>query len=103
MGTDLNILGNELIRSVELLADTFEGKAVRYALVGGLATFLRGRPRFTRDVDILLQVPQMSLPGLLDELVRLGFSLNQETVIREFFREHMTSFRFGSIRINWLK
>ena len=64
---------------------------------------LRGRPRFTQDVDVLLEVPQLALPGLLDELVEQGFSLDRETVIQQFVHQHMTAFRYGVVRIDWLK
>src|SRR5882762_2466380 len=95
-------LADELIHAVELLADAFDAKSIRYAVVGGLATVMRGRPRFTQDVDVLLDVPQLMLPGLLDELARLRFDFDMATVIQEYVREHMTSFRFGSVRIDWL-
>jgi hypothetical protein len=52
---------------------------------------------------VLLDVPQLVLPELLDELARLGFDVDMATVIREYVREHMTTFRFGSVRIDWLK
>jgi len=71
--------------------------------VGGLATALRGRPRFTQDVDMLVDVSQLGLPGLLDELERVGFLFDRNTVIREFVLEHMTAFRFGSVRIDLIK
>src|SRR5262245_40505639 len=103
MPAEHDLLADELIRAVELLADAFAAQSIRYALVGGLATLIRGRPRFTQDVDVLLDVPQLVLPGLLDELARLGFTLDKATVIREYVREHMTAFRFGSVRIDWLK
>ena len=41
--------------------------------VGGLATVIRGRPRFTQDVDLIVDIPQLVLPGLLDELAKHGF------------------------------
>jgi hypothetical protein len=103
MAAEHEPLADDLIRAVELLADTFAARSIRYALVGGLATLLRGRPRFTQDVDILLDVPQLALPGLLDELVERGFELDRATVIREYVYEHLTAFRFGSVRIDWLK
>ncbi|HBI43702.1 MAG TPA: hypothetical protein DDY78_12755 [Planctomycetales bacterium] len=103
MPAEHDLLENELIRAVELLADTFAAQATRYALVGGLAVALRGRPRFTQDVDVLLDVPQLALPRLLDELARIGFLLDRDKVISEFVRDHMTAFRFGSVRIDWLK
>lgn len=62
---------------------------------------LRGRPRFT--LDVLLDVPKLVLPGLLDELARVGFAFDPATVIREYVREHMTTFRYGTVRIDWLK
>jgi hypothetical protein len=103
MPIEADPLANELIRAVELLADTYAARSIRYAIVGGLATLLRGRPRFTQDVDVLLDVPQLALPGLLDELARLGFTFDPHTVIQEYVREHMTAFRFGTVRIDWLK
>lgn len=96
-------LAGDLVTAVERLGEAFDARHVRYALLGGLATILRGRPRFTQDVDVLLDVPQLTLPGLLDDLVTRGFSLDPPTVIREFVQEHMTAFRFGVVRIDWLK
>ena len=103
MQNDQENLPAELVRAVELLADTFAARSIRYALVGGLATLMRGRPRFTQDVDVLIDVPQLALPGLLDELASVGFSFDAPTVIREYVREHITVLRFGEIRIDWLK
>lgn len=96
-------LAGDLVAAVESLAEVLDARGIRYALLGGLATILRGRPRFTQDVDILLEVPQIALPGLLDELVARGFSLDREVVIREFIQHHMTAFRYGLVRIDWLK
>jgi hypothetical protein len=103
MPAEHDILADELIRAVELLADSFAVRSTRYAIVGGLATLMRGRPRFTQDVDVLLDVPQVALPGLLDELAGQGFKIDTATVIREYVYEHMTAFQFGSVRIDWLK
>ena len=64
MAGDRDFLAGDLVRGVELLADTFAAKSIRYALIGGLATLMRGRPRFTQDIDISLNVPQVALPGL---------------------------------------
>ena len=43
------------------------------------------------------------MPSLLADLTGRGFNLDEDTVIREFVREHLTQFRFGSVRIDWLK
>ena len=103
MPSDPEPLAGDLITAVERLGAAFDARGIRYALLGGLATMLRGRPRFTQDVDVLLDVPQIALPGLLDDLLARGFSLDPQTVIREFVQHHMTAFRFGVVRIDWLK
>lgn len=103
MPSDPEPLAGDLITAVERLGAAFDARGIRYALLGGLATMLRGRPRFTQDVDVLLDVPQVALPGLLDDLLARGFSLDPQTVIREFVQHHMTAFRFGVVRIDWLK
>ena len=64
---------------------------------------MRGRPRFTQDIEVLLDVPQSALPGLLEELARCGFEFDMGTVIREYVQKNMTTIRFGSVRIDWLK
>jgi hypothetical protein len=96
-------LAGDLLEAVEALGEVFDARGIQYALLGGLATILRGRPRFTQDIDILLDVPQLALPGLLDELAQRGFTLDRDIVIRQFVQQHMTAFRFGVVRIDWLK
>ncbi len=103
MPTEANPLAPELIRAVELLSETLANRSIQYALIGGLATMMRGRPRFTQDVDVLLEVPQLALPGLLDELSRQGFTLDLPTVVREFVHDHLTAIRYGAVRVDWLK
>jgi len=96
-------LAGDLVAAVEALVEVFDARGIRYALLGGLATILRGRPRFTQDIDVLLDVPQIALPGLLDELSQRGFSLDRDSVIKQFVQHHMTAFRYGVVRIDWLK
>jgi hypothetical protein len=103
MDTDRGLLSEELVRAVDSLAEAFAARSVRHALIGGLAISMRGRPRLTQDVDFLVDVPQIALPGLLDDLVERGFSLEPAVVINQYVREHITAFSFGAVRIDWLK
>jgi len=84
MGIDRDLLDGELDQAIVLLAEAFAARSIRHALIGGLATSLRGRQRTTQDADFLLEVPQIQLPGLLDDLIERGFSVDAPTVIREF-------------------
>ena len=46
MPAENDLLADDLIRAVELLADVFAAKSIRYAVVGGLATLMRGTASF---------------------------------------------------------
>jgi hypothetical protein len=103
MAMDRSLLTDELDRAVELLAESFAARSIRHALIGGLATSLRGRQRTTQDVHFLLNVPQIHLPGLLDDLIDRGFTLDPSVVIPQYVRQYITAFAFGTVRIDWLK
>jgi len=103
MHAERDLVSNQLVRAVDALAEAFTARSVRHALIGGLATSMRGRPRFTQDVDFLLDVQQVALPGLLDDLIERGFTIDPAVVIKEYVREHITAFAFGPVRIDWLK
>lgn len=96
-------LEGDLVRAVELLADTFQAKSIPYALLGGLALNFRGNPRFTQDVHVVLNVSQLALPGLLDDLAEKGFDFDMTTAIRQYVQEHMTVLHFGLIHVDWIK
>jgi len=103
MSVSLELYDDELIVAVDLLCEIFAARSVPHALIGGLATSIRGRHRGTEDADFLVNVPQLALPGLLDTLVERGFTLDPAVIIREYVQWHITAFAFGRVRIDWLK
>src|SRR4029077_4090631 len=103
MPVDLPELPQNLLAGLLELVQALDRLGLRYALIGGIAAGYRSRPRFTQDLDFLLDVPQLALPGLLDDLRERGFSCDPETVIREWTREHLTVLSFHGVRIDWLK
>ena len=76
---------------------------IQYAIIGGIAVGIRSRPRATNDVDVLLSIPQLQLPRLLEDLIAQGFTLDERKAILEFVQHHITSFDFQGVRIDWLK
>ena len=76
---------------------------VPYALIGGLATGYRSRPWYTKDVDLILDIPQITLPAVLAALGGLGFEFNERDVIAEFTRHHMAVLWRDGVRVDWLK
>lgn len=85
------------------LVNVFESQGVAYALIGGLASGFRGRPRFTEDVDLLIHVPQLKLPSVLEDLKAKGFDLDVVETIRQWNQHHMALIRFHGVQIDWLK
>ncbi|MEI7683903.1 MAG: nucleotidyl transferase AbiEii/AbiGii toxin family protein, partial [Planctomycetota bacterium] len=76
---------------------------IQYALIGGLATSLRSQPRFTKDIDFLLKIPSLVLPGLLEDLLSRGFTFDLMTVVREWNQRQMVVMSYQGVRVDWLK
>jgi hypothetical protein len=68
----------------------------------GLAVAEHGVIRATQDVDLLLTIPAVSLPDLLERLRQAGCRIDVDRVIREWTREHLTRIYFGPVPIDWL-
>lgn len=103
MAVDLSALPQDLVTGLLALARVLEERGIRYALIGGVAAGYRSQPRYTQDLDFILQVPQLALPGLLDDLQAQGFSFDPLTTIRQWTQEHMTALAFHEVRVDWLK
>ena len=103
MAADLPELPQNLLAALLEFVQALDRLQIRYALIGGVATGYRSRPRFTHDLDFLLEVPQVVLPQLLEDLRGRGFDFDTEATIAEWTREHLTALSFRGLRIDWLK
>jgi hypothetical protein len=93
----------DLQRTLAEATAVFALHGVNYALVGGLAISHRSQPRFTKDVDFLLTIPQLKLPPLLEDFHKSGFQFELAETIREWTQHGMTVLNYRGIRIDWLK
>jgi hypothetical protein len=93
----------DLLDGMAVTAAALEQHGATYALIGGMATGYRSQPRFTKDLDFLLRIPQLSLPGLLETLEHKGCQFDQLATIREWTQHHMVVLSYHGIRIDWLK
>jgi hypothetical protein len=96
-------IAEQLLRVLDRLALVLNERNISYALIGGLGVALRGPIRTTRDIDLLVKLPQVQLPGVLDTLVEAGFQLDVSQAIVLWNRDHLLDFSLGAIRIDWLK
>ena len=63
MDLDRPLLSEELNQAVKSLSEVFAARSIRYALIGGLATYMRGRVRFTKDVVACWRFRRSPCPG----------------------------------------
>lgn len=56
------------------VAEWFEREAIRGAVIGGVAASLLGRPRMTRDIDVVVLVDDPGWEKFLESGARFGFS-----------------------------
>ncbi len=97
------IESDSLSRVLSELVDVLRTHKTNYALIGGLAVSVRGRVRSTRDIDLLLDVPQLELPRLLDDLKQRGFEFDLRALLSEWAKGITQLTWRGRIRVDWLK
>jgi hypothetical protein len=95
--------GPILNRAFEALVDALNEHRVRYAIIGGLAMVQHTRLRTTDDIDALLTLPQISMPGFFESLRARGFDLDTMKNIRELRDDGLTTIQFENIVIDLMR
>ena len=75
---------DELLRHVVRACETL---GLRYFVTGSVATIFYGEPRFTNDIDVVVELPPETVPGLLKEFPAEDFYLSEESVRRAIRRK----------------
>lgn len=93
-----------LTEAVEQLAELFQQRRTTHALIGGIAVSMRARVRATTDIDLLLSVPQLELPGLLEAMLDRGCQFDLLTAIRDWNEGGILAIEWSNgIRVDLLK
>ncbi|MCC7291281.1 MAG: nucleotidyltransferase [Phycisphaerales bacterium] len=95
--------GESLRRATEALVRTLNDRRVQYAIIGGVAVVQHSIVRTTEDVDALVAVPQLALPGLLEALRGNGFRVDLHRNIREFVDDGCTSLKFEETDVDLMR
>ena len=61
------------VDSFDLLVGALDQAGVRYLVAGGLAVNAHGYLRFTRDVDVVLQLSRKNILSAFEALERIGY------------------------------
>jgi hypothetical protein len=73
---------------MQLLADFLERESVPYRVVGSMASIVYGEPRFTNDVDILIELPHEKIEALCREFPPPDFYDSEQAVRDAVERRH---------------
>jgi hypothetical protein len=72
---------------IGLFIEPLETQGLSYMITGGVASVVYGEPRFTRDIDIVLELPESGIEGLAKAFSSSDFYLPPlETLREEAFR-----------------
>lgn len=96
-------LPDDLFDALIRLTSLLNQRKVDYALIGGLGTAIRGSIRTTRDIDLLVSVPQIELARALEGLGQHGFQVDLVKCINDWSKDHLLEFFSGQIRVDWMK
>ena len=55
---------------IGLFIEPLETQGLSYMITGGVASVIYGDPRFTRDIDIVLELPESGIEGLAQAFSR---------------------------------
>jgi predicted nucleotidyltransferase len=78
-------------------------RGVRYAIIDGLAVLHYTRVRATEDIDAMLNVPQLAMPGLFEALKESGFDVDVMKNIRELRDEGITTIRYSGVIVDLMR
>lgn len=101
---DASPLGGQPLRQAfEALVATLNERGIRYAIIGGLAMIQHTRVRTTEDIDALLSVSQVAMPGLFEALRQRGFAVDLQQNVPELRDEGCTAIRFADVIVDLME
>lgn len=103
MDAEARPLSEKIDAALKHLLELLPRHGAKYALIGGVAVGIRTRLRYTEDIDILLTVPALRLPGLLEALQERGFELDLIGTIRELTDHHFAVLKFEGVHVDFMK
>ena len=85
----------------DLLA-AFESARVRYVVIGGYAVIFHGRPRATKDIDLLVALDADNRQRLVDALTMFGASQEVVDGVRGMTLDEVVFFGISPLRVDIL-
>lgn len=95
--------GQTLQQAFSSLVAVLNARGIRYAIIGGIATIQHTRVRTTNDIDALLSIPQVAMPGMFEALQVSGFVIDTSKNIRELNEDGLTTIRYGDVLVDLMR
>jgi len=70
----------ELSELLKYLVNAFERLQIRYFITGSIASMFYGEPRFTNDIDVVADIKEEHIPGLLKLFPEDEFYLSGDAI-----------------------
>lgn len=80
---------------IQLFAEPLERIGLRYMITGGVASVVYGEPRFTRDIDVVLELSRADIPRLAQAFGAADFYVPP----LETMEEEASRARFGHFNV----
>lgn len=93
------LTGERLLELVKRIGQTLEQQGIPYAFSGAIANFLWGVPRATKDVDLLVTVPRIRLPRVLELLLGLGCQGDLQQALKDSLEHHCVRLSYEGVLI----
>lgn len=70
----------ELYDLLKYLINAFEKLGIRYFITGSMGSIYYGEPRFTNDIDVVVDIEKRHISGLLSSFPEDEFYLNEAAI-----------------------
>jgi hypothetical protein len=95
--------GPTLKTALQRMVTILDGRSIRYAVIGGIATIQHGRVRTTNDIDVIISVPQIGMPGLFEALQAAGFTVDVRANTVELRDDGLTTIQFADVLLDLMR
>lgn len=95
--------GQMLQQAFKSLVAVLNVRGIRYAIIGGIATIQHTRVRTTNDIDALVSIAQIAIPGVFEALQASGFIIDASRNIRELNEDGLTTIQYGDVLVDLMR
>ncbi|MDD2943350.1 MAG: hypothetical protein PHC51_10345 [bacterium] len=73
-------MDNDLLNTLALLSRILNESCLRYHLTGGMLSSIYGEPRFTQNIDIVINIDHSAISKFVERLSQSDFMINELSV-----------------------